>query len=53
MAKGKNRTAYSAGGRGYDRFSYDNAEPIPSDVLGSYTGLTQDGSPPVQDADDL
>lgn len=28
-------------------------EEIPSDVLGSYTGTAADGSPPVQDADDL
>lgn len=28
-------------------------EAIPSDVLGSYTGTAADGSPPVQDADDL
>lgn len=26
---------------------------IPSDVLGSYTGLTADGDAPEQDADDL
>lgn len=26
---------------------------IPSDVLGSYTGSSMDGSRPVQDADDL
>jgi len=26
---------------------------IPSDVLGSYTGITEDGERPVQDADDL
>ncbi len=26
---------------------------FPSDVLGSYTGLTADGERPVQDADDL
>ena len=24
-----------------------------TDVLGSYTGMAQDGEPPVQDADDL
>lgn len=28
-------------------------EPIPSDVFGSYTGITKDGDPPVQDADDI
>jgi hypothetical protein len=28
-------------------------ERIPSDVQGSYTGLSADGSAPVQDADDL
>lgn len=27
--------------------------PIASDVLGSYTGIGEDGEPPVQDADDL
>ncbi len=27
--------------------------PIASDVLGSYTGITEDGEQPVQDADDL
>lgn len=26
---------------------------VPSDVLGSYTGLTADGEHPEQDADDL
>lgn len=26
---------------------------IPSDVNGSYTGMSHDGSRPVQDADDL
>ena len=26
---------------------------IPSDVMGSYTGMSHDGSRPVQDADDL
>ena len=29
------------------------AVDIPSDVSGSYTGLSHDGSRPVQDADDL
>lgn len=28
-------------------------KPIFSDVLGSYTGMTQDDDTPVQDADDL
>ena len=28
-------------------------EAIPSDVLGSYTGKTDSGEPPTQDADDL
>lgn len=27
--------------------------PIPSDVLGSYTGTPEDGEVPEQDADDL
>lgn len=27
--------------------------PIPSDVLGSYTGTDEEGGAPVQDADDL
>lgn len=26
---------------------------ISTDVLGSYTGMGEDGEPPVQDADDL
>ncbi len=26
---------------------------IPSDVEGSYTGVSENGGPPVQDADDL
>ena len=26
---------------------------VPSDVLGSYTGIDEDGGPPAQDADDL
>lgn len=29
------------------------AVSIPSDVNGSYTGMSHDGSPPIQDADDL
>ncbi|MDO4565167.1 MAG: hypothetical protein Q4C04_06095 [Clostridia bacterium] len=29
------------------------AVEIPSDVNGSYTGMSHDGSRPVQDADDL
>jgi len=32
---------------------WQGAMPIPSDVLGSYTGRAEDGSKPVQDADDL
>lgn len=28
-------------------------EEIPSDVLGSYTGVPEEGEIPVQDADDL
>ena len=31
----------------------DGGADIPSDVNGSYTGLAEDGSHPVQDADDL
>ena len=31
----------------------DTKEPIYSDVLGSYTGMTYDDEAPVQDADDL
>lgn len=30
-----------------------NDRVVPSDVLGSYTGMTADGETPVQDADDL
>jgi len=30
-----------------------NPENIYSDVLGSYTGVTEDGDIPIQDADDL
>ena len=30
-----------------------NPENIYSDVLGSYTGVTEDGEKPIQDADDL
>ncbi len=30
-----------------------DAVEIPSDVMGSYTGMSHDGSRPVQDADDL
>ncbi len=30
-----------------------NRGEIPSDVLGSYTGMARDGRRPVQDADDL
>lgn len=29
------------------------AVEIPSDVNGSYTGMSNDGSRPIQDADDL
>lgn len=32
---------------------HQNKDEIPSDVLGSYTGTTQDYETPVQDADDL
>ncbi len=31
----------------------ENKGPVPSDVLGSYTGMTADNTKPVQDADDL
>lgn len=31
----------------------ENKGPVPSDVLGSYTGMTADNTNPVQDADDL
>jgi len=31
----------------------ENKGPVPSDVLGSYTGMTTDDTSPVQDADDL
>lgn len=31
----------------------ENANNIFSDVLGSYTGVTEDNEPPIQDADDL
>lgn len=30
-----------------------NAQEIYSDVQGSYTGVTEDGEKPIQDADDL
>lgn len=33
--------------------SLNNKEGIPSDVLGSYTGVPEDGEEPIQDADDL
>lgn len=37
-----------------DSQSFSNTEePIFSDVLGSYTGMTYDDDDPVQDADDL
>lgn len=31
----------------------EHPDDIHSDVLGSYTGLTEDGEEPIQDADDL
>ncbi len=31
----------------------DNSNDINSDVLGSYTGVPDDGEEPIQDADDL
>ena len=34
-------------------FPEQNRGEIPSDVLGSYTGMSRDGDRPVQDADDL
>ena len=37
----------------FDLLSHEGKQAIPSDVLGSYTGLTNDGDAPVQDADDL
>lgn len=33
--------------------NHENASNIYSDVLGSYTGVPEDGEKPVQDADDL
>ncbi len=33
--------------------AWKNEAKDPSDVLGSYIGMTADGLPPVQDADDL
>ncbi|MDO4568030.1 MAG: hypothetical protein Q4B99_03625 [Clostridia bacterium] len=33
--------------------AFTNKQDIPSDVLGSYTGITADWDDPVQDADDL
>ena len=36
-----------------DGSAFTNKQKIPSDVLGSYTGLTADWDAPVQDADDL
>lgn len=32
---------------------HQNKEEIASDILGSYTGLDEDGEAPEQDADDL
>ena len=31
----------------------EESKNIPTDVLGSYTGVPRDGGQPVQDADDL
>lgn len=31
----------------------ENNNNVFSDVLGSYTGMTEDGEMPIQDADDL
>lgn len=36
-----------------DQLSHTGKRSILSDVLGSYTGLSEDGTDPVQDADDL
>jgi len=36
-----------------DLLSQEGKQDIPSDVLGSYTGMAEDLSAPVQDADDL
>jgi len=33
--------------------SVKDKKEIPSDVLGSYTGVPEDGEEPIQDADDL
>ena len=30
-----------------------NKQAVPSDVLGSYTGIAKDGDEPTQDGDDL
>lgn len=38
---------------GSELLSREGKGEIPSDVLGSYTGMSEDLSPPVQDADDL
>lgn len=36
-----------------DIFKNIPKDKIPSDILGSYVGMDEDGEPPVQDADDL
>lgn len=36
-----------------DTLQEQNKKSIPSDVDGSYTGVTVEGDTPVQDADDL
>ena len=38
---------------GTELLSHAGKEEIPSDVLGSYTGMSEDLTSPVQDADDL
>lgn len=34
-------------------YSFESGDSIESDVLGSYTGVPEDGGEPVQDSDDL
>lgn len=33
--------------------TFENKQEIQSDVMGSYTGIPEDGDRPIQDADDL
>lgn len=53
MMENKQRAYRSRAQRRKELLKRIVGDDIPSDVDGSYTGMSDDGSEPVQDADDL